>query len=90
YGKFEQQFRANNYGNKTREDIYKSWVVAASNAMQLDLTEFFARHGIRINDEVAQEISSKYEKPDKKIYYLNDLAINYEGNGFTENAQVDI
>ena len=90
YGKFEQQFRANDYGNKTREDIYKSWVVAASNAMQLDLTEFFARHGIRISDEVAQEISSKYEKPDKKIYYLNDLAINYEGNGFTENAQVDI
>ena len=90
YGKFEQQFRANNYGNETREDIYKSWVVAASDAMQLDLTEFFARHGIRVSDEVAAEISSKYEKPDKKIYYLNDLAMNYEGNGFTENAQVDV
>ena len=90
YGKFEQQFRANDYGNKTREDIYKSWVVAASDAMQLDLTEFFARHGIRVSEEVAAEISSKYEKPDKKIYYLNDLAMNYEGNGFTDNAQVDV
>ena len=90
YGKFEQQFRANDYGNKTREDIYKSWVVAASDAMQLDLTEFFARHGIRVSEEVASEISSKYEKPDKKIYYLNDLAMNYEGNGFTDNAQVDV
>ena len=90
YGKFEQQFRANDYGNKTREDIYKSWVVAASDAMQLDLTEFFARHGIRVSEEVEAEISSKYKKPDKKIYYLNDLAMNYEGNGFTDNAQVDV
>ena len=90
YGKFERLYRANDYGNKTREDIYKSWVVVASDAMQLDLTEFFARHGIRVSDEVANEISSKYEKPDKKIYYLNDLAMNYEGNGFTENAKVTV
>ncbi len=90
YGKFEQQFRANNYGNKTREDIYKSWVVAASDAMQLDLTEFFERHGIRLSDEAKAEISAKYEKPDKNIYYINDSAINYEGNGFTENAKVTV
>jgi hypothetical protein len=90
YGKFEQQFRTNNYGNKTREDIYKSWVVAASDAMQLDLTEFFERHGIRLSDEAKAEISAKYEKPDKNIYYINDKAINYEGNGFTENAKVTV
>ncbi|MBU3803872.1 MAG: NPCBM/NEW2 domain-containing protein, partial [Candidatus Cellulosilyticum pullistercoris] len=90
YGKFEQQFRANNYGNKTREDIYKSWVVAASDAMQLDLTEFFERHGIRLSDEAKAEISAKYQKPDKKIYYINDAAINYEGNGFTQDVDVSV
>ncbi|AQW26860.1 carbohydrate-binding protein [Clostridium perfringens] len=89
YGKFERQFRERDYGNKTREDIYKSWVVAASNAMQLDLTEFFARHGIRVDDKVKEDLA-KYPKPDKKIYYLNDLAMNYKGDGFTDNVKVSV
>lgn len=89
YGKFERQFRERDFGNKNREDIYKSWVVAASDAMNLDLTEFFARHGIRVDDKVKEDLA-KYPKPDKKIYYLNDLAINYKGDGFTENAKVSV
>ena len=63
---------------KIEKDIYKSWVVAASDAMELDLTEFFARHGIRVDDKVKEDLA-KYPKPDKKIYYLNDLAMNYKG-----------
>ncbi len=89
YGKFERQFRERDFGNKNREDIYKSWVVAASDAMNLDLTEFFARHGIRVDDKVKEDLA-KYPKPDKKIYYLNDLAMNYKGDGFTENAKVSV
>ncbi|MCX0354392.1 NPCBM/NEW2 domain-containing protein [Clostridium perfringens] len=89
YGKFERQFRERDFGNKNREDIYKSWVVAASDAMELDLTEFFARHGIRVDDKVKEDLA-KYPKPDKKIYYLNDLAMNYKGDGFTENAKVSV
>lgn len=89
YGKFESQFRERDFGNKNREDIYKSWVVAASDAMELDLTEFFARHGIRVDDKVKEDLA-KYPKPDKKIYYLNDLAMNYKGDGFTENAKVSV
>ncbi|WP_416187391.1 NPCBM/NEW2 domain-containing protein [Clostridium perfringens] len=89
YGKFERQFRERDFGNKNREDIYKSWVVAASDAMELDLTEFFARHGIRVDDKVKGDLA-KYPKPDKKIYYLNDLAMNYKGDGFTDNAKVSV
>ncbi|MDK0772645.1 NPCBM/NEW2 domain-containing protein [Clostridium perfringens] len=89
YGKFERQFRERDFGNKNREDIYKSWVVAASDAMELDLTEFFARHGIRVDDKVKDDLA-KYPKPDKKIYYLNDLAMNYKGDGFTDNAKVSV
>lgn len=89
YGKFERQFRERDFGNKNREDIYKSWVVAVSDAMELDLTEFFARHGIRVDDKVKEDLA-KYPKPDKKIYYLNDLAMNYKGDGFTENAKVSV
>lgn len=89
YGKFERQFRERDFGNKNREDIYKSWVVAASDAMELDLTEFFARHGIRVDNKVKEDLA-KYPKPDKKIYYLNDLVMNYKGDGFTENAKVSV
>ncbi|WP_455537756.1 NPCBM/NEW2 domain-containing protein [Terrisporobacter sp.] len=89
YPKFEQQFRAKDFGNRTREDIYRSWVKAASYALKLDLSEFFARHGIRVSDEVKQELS-KYPKPDKKIQYLNDSVLRYEGNGFTSNAKVKV
>ncbi|WP_415319257.1 NPCBM/NEW2 domain-containing protein [Clostridium perfringens] len=89
YGKFERQFRERDFGNKNREDIYKSWVIAASDAMELDLTEFFARHGIRVDDKVKEDLA-KYSKPDKKIYYLNDLAMNYKGDGFTENAKASV
>ena len=89
YGKFERQFRERDFGNKNREDIYKSWVVAASDAMELDLTEFFARHGIRVDNKVKEDLA-KYPKPDKKIYYLNDLAMNYKGDGFTDNAKVSV
>ena len=89
YGKFERQFRERDFGNKNREDIYKSWVVAASDAMELDLTEFFARHGIRVDDKVKEDLV-KYPKPDKKIYYLNDLAMNYKGDGFTDNAKESV
>ncbi|WP_242983324.1 NPCBM/NEW2 domain-containing protein [Clostridium perfringens] len=71
------------------EKIYKSWVVAASDAMELDLTEFFARHGIRVDDKVKEDLA-KYPKPDKKIYYLNDLAMNYKGDGFTDNVKVSV
>ena len=63
--------------------------MAASDAMELDLTEFFARHGIRVDDKVKEDLA-KYPKPDKKIYYLNDLAMNYKGDGFTENAKVSV
>ena len=89
YPKFEKQFRENNFGNKNREDIYRSWVKAASNALRLDLTEFFARHGIRVSNEVKEELS-KYPKPDKRIEFLNDSALHYKGSGFTDDTKVNV
>jgi len=91
YPKFEQQYREKNFGiNGNRDELYRSWVVAASDAMQLDLTEFFERHGIRLSESKKAEIQAKYQKPDQKIYYLNDRAINYAGNGFTSNAKAKV
>ena len=54
-----------------------------------DLSEYFARHGFEVNEETKKE-TSKYPKPDKKIWYLNNSKINYEGNGFTQDTNLDV
>ena len=54
-----------------------------------DLSEYFARHGFEVNAETREE-TSKYSKPDKKIWYLNNSKINYKGNGFTQETDLDV
>ena len=90
YGKMEQKYREGNFSSGDRNAIHRSWVEHMSHAMELDLTEFFARHGIRVDAETKASISAKYNKPKKKIYYLNDKAMRYEGDGFVSTPQVEI
>ena len=54
-----------------------------------DLTGYFARHGFNVTDETRKE-TSKYPKPTKKIWYLNDAKFDYEGNGFSEPTHVEV
>jgi len=61
----------------------------SSDVLQLDLVEYFARHGIFANDET-KDYTSKYPKPTKKIWYLNNSTYHYEGNGFSQNVDVEI
>ncbi|MGE7674492.1 M60 family metallopeptidase [Lysinibacillus sp. NPDC094403] len=55
-------------------------VELSSEALGLDLSEHFARHGFVVNNETKAK-TSKYPKPDKKIWYLNNSAAGYKGNG---------
>ena len=54
-----------------------------------DLTGYFARHGFNVTDETRKE-TSKYPKPTKKIWYLNNAKFKYEGNGFSEPTHVEV
>lgn len=54
-----------------------------------DLSEYFARHGFEVNDETRDE-TSKYPKPDKKIWYLNNSKAKYEGTGFTQDTNLQV
>ena len=54
-----------------------------------DLTGYFARHGFNVTDETRKE-TSKYPKPTKKIWYLNNAKFNYKGNGFSEPTHVEV
>ena len=59
----------------------------SSEVLQQDLSSYFARHGFTVSDETKENVE-KYAKP-KKLWYLNDRVIRYEGTGFTKGATVD-
>ncbi|MDO4535972.1 MAG: NPCBM/NEW2 domain-containing protein [Clostridium perfringens] len=61
----------------------------SSDVLELDLSEYFARHGFEVNDDTKEKVS-KYEKPSKKIWYLNNTIVGYDGNGFTSEVSFNL
>ncbi|MEG0439171.1 MAG: NPCBM/NEW2 domain-containing protein [Solibacillus sp.] len=86
YPRFEQGFRSTSFTGGSREQIHQEWVKVSSDVLHFDLTEFFARHGIRASDEV-KEYTSKYPKPTKKLWYMNDKVYLDNGEKFTEDVK---
>ncbi|MDB8789110.1 NPCBM/NEW2 domain-containing protein [Romboutsia sp. 1001216sp1] len=84
--RFEQQFRERNIGGGDWNNKHEAWAVVASDVLQLDLKEHFARHGFYVNEETAKHMA-QYKKPDKKLWYINDNKYLNKGEGF--NNEVD-
>lgn len=81
WGKLNSLYRERNVSLKDGEQSKQQYLVEfSSDALGLDLSEHFARHGFVVTDET-KEKTSKYPKPDKKIWYLNNSAFDYKGNG---------
>lgn len=89
YPKFEQVYRANDFNLQNRQQIIESWVKVSSDILELNLYEFFSRHGIHASEEIKEAVS-KYPEPNKKLWYLNDNKLNYDGNGFSEDTNLDV
>ncbi|URN95719.1 MAG: NPCBM/NEW2 domain-containing protein [Candidatus Pristimantibacillus lignocellulolyticus] len=53
----------------------------SSEVLGMDLSSYFARHGFTVNPET-REKTAVYPAP-KKLWYLNNTLINYEGTGIT-------
>lgn len=81
-------YRERNINAPDEATMQKYLVELSSEVVGEDLSEFFARHGFVVTDEVKQNVS-KYPKA-KKVWYLNNNIINYKGEGFTANASVDV
>ncbi|WP_373599802.1 S-layer homology domain-containing protein [Paraclostridium bifermentans] len=73
-------------GDKQEESKTKYIVEFSSEILNMDLSEYFKRHGFPVTDEVKKEMASKYKKPDKKLWYINDSLWGYKGNGFIEGT----
>lgn len=79
-----------NLGNENPDNAKMQYLVKfSSEVVGEDLSEYFARHGFEVNDETREE-TSQYPRPDKKIWYLNNSKINYKGNGFTQETDLDV
>lgn len=82
--RLQQQFRENpSLGGGDRANRQQSWAIVASDIMQMDLTEHFARHGLRVTEETAKHMN-QYPKPTKKFWYMNDNKYLRDGERFTE------
>ena len=87
--RFEQKFRERNIGGGDWDNKHEAWAVVASDVLQLDLTEHFARHGFRVNEETRKHMS-QYKKPDKKLWYINDDKYLKKGEGFNKDLNYNV
>ncbi len=88
--RLQQEFRANpSLGGGNWDNKHQAWAIAASNVMQMDLPEQFARHGFRVTEETAEHMK-KYPKPTEKLWYMNDNKYLKDGEAFNENLDLKL
>lgn len=92
WGKLNRQYRENDVvldSNNSANDKLNQLAKYSSIALELDLSEHFERHGFWVSDET-KELLSKYQKPDKKLWYADYSYIEYEGEGFSKNPELEV
>lgn len=87
--RLEQQFRERNIGGGDWDNKHEAWAVVASDVLQLDLKEHFARHGFYVSDATAEHMA-QYPKPTKKLWYLNDNKYLNKGEGFNSELNYSV
>ncbi|MGL5383893.1 MAG: M60 family metallopeptidase, partial [Culicoidibacterales bacterium] len=68
------------------QDRYDYLVKYSSQVLGLNLTEHFARHGMKVSPEVAAELATAYPGETLKYWYLNTKAYDYQGTGLAEQT----
>src|SRR5699024_1614776 len=70
WAKLNKIYREKNITVSNENDKLDKLAYYSSMALEVDLTEYFERHGFPVTD-VTKEFASKYQKPSKKIWYAN-------------------
>ncbi|MFJ5621919.1 NPCBM/NEW2 domain-containing protein [Peribacillus loiseleuriae] len=83
WGKLNGMYRERNVSLTDGDRSKQQYLVEfSSEALGLDLSEHFARHGFVVSKETRQK-TSKYPKPGK-IWYLNNSVVDYRGKGIAD------
>ncbi|QGM29526.1 DUF5011 domain-containing protein [Bacillus sp. N3536] len=88
WGELNKLYRERDISAATEDAKQQYLVELSSEVVGQDLSEHFARHGFTVNQETKEKVS-KYPKP-KKVWYLNNSVLGYEGVGFSKGASVDV
>lgn len=88
--RLQQEFRANpSLGGGDWDNKHEAWAIAASNVLEMDLTEHFARHGFRVSEETENHMK-QYPAPTQKLWYLNDNKYLKDGEAFNDNLNIKV
>ena len=87
--RLQQEFRENKLGGGDWDNKHEAWAIAASNVLEMDLTEHFARHGFRVSEETKNHMK-QYPAPTQKLWYLNDNKYLKDGEAFNGNLNVKV
>ena len=87
--RLQQEFRENKLGGVDWDNKHEAWAIAASNVLEMDLTEHFARHGFRVSEET-KNYMNQYSAPTQKLWYLNDNKYLKDGEAFNGNLNVKV
>ncbi|MBO3444968.1 NPCBM/NEW2 domain-containing protein [Clostridium sp. CCUG 7971] len=92
WGQLNRLYRERNVslGEENPTNLKMQYLIKfSSEVIGEDLSGYFARHGFEVNEETRQE-TSKYPKPSKKIWYLNDNKFDYKGKGFVDKNVLEV
>lgn len=87
--RLQQEFRENKLGGGDWDNKHEAWAIAASNVLEMDLTEHFARHGFRVSEETENHMK-QYPAPTQKLWYLNDNKYLKDGEAFNDNLNIKV
>lgn len=79
-------YRKNHPNPRSEQEKRNTLIEYSSKVLNLDLSEYFKRHGFEADENTLKEVS-KYSKPDKKIWYLNSNCLNYNSGTIDKSAK---
>ncbi|MGL4992312.1 MAG: M60 family metallopeptidase [Sarcina sp.] len=82
WSQMNQWYRENQLRFKGENWKFDNFVAVSSDIFQKDLTEYFSKYGFNTSSEVKNYLS-KYDKMDKKLWYLNSTARFYNKEGYS-------
>ena len=89
WAKLNKLYREHNVTVSNDNDKLDKLAYYSSMALELDLTEYFERHGFPVSD-TTKDFASKYSKPENKIWYANETYLKYTGEGFSDDTNLEV
>ena len=89
WAKLNKLYREHNVTISNDNDKLDKLAYYSSMALELDLTEYFERHGFPVSD-TTKDFASNYDKPENKIWYANETYLKYTGEGFSDDTILEV